>query len=97
MPHWKLPLIRNALGNHDGNELEVSFMLLNRHPPPTQYLEIDAEAAPAVEALAAAYPEYVRADELPLDYLDNQMKVVQDLWERKLIVTRKKLESHYDD
>jgi len=62
-----------------------------------QFLEIDVEAAPAVEALTAAYPEYVRADKLPLDYLDNQMKVVQDLWERKLIVTRKKLESHYDD
>ena len=76
------------------NLKRLLVMLLNCHP---QYLEIDAEAAPAVEALAAAYPEYVRADELPLDYLDNQMKVVQDLWERKLIVTRKKLESHYDD
>jgi len=50
-----------------------------------------------VEALTAAYPNYVRADELPLDFLDNQMKVVQDLWERKLIVTKKKLDSHYDD
>lgn len=60
-----------------------------------QFLEVEADSAPAVEMLARNYPEYTRADELPLK-LDEQMKVVQDLWERKLIVTREKLESHYD-
>ncbi len=55
------------------------------------------ECAPAVEAFLDAYPRFIRAEDLPLDNLDEKMRIVQDLWERKLIMTRQPLESHYDD
>lgn len=62
-----------------------------------QFLEIDRDLAPAVEALQNAYPSFMKAEDLPLEGLDERMRVVQDLWERKVIMTREPLESHYDD
>lgn len=62
-----------------------------------QFLEVDAEVAPAIEALINTYPEYIKVENLPIDKLDTKMKVVQDLWEKKLLLTRFPLEAHYDD
>lgn len=67
------------------------------HEAEEQFLEIDSDLAPAVEAIVTAYPEYVKAEDLPLENLEEKMKVVQDLWERKLIMTREPLVVHYDD
>ena len=62
-----------------------------------QFMEVDSETAPAIEALIQKYPEYVKVEDLPMDELDGKMKVVQDLWERKLLLTKLPLEAHYDD
>lgn len=62
-----------------------------------QYLEIDSDLAPAVEHLIQAYPGFIRAQELPCEGLDLKMSLVQDLWEKGLVMTRMPLESHYDD
>ncbi|TRY71937.1 hypothetical protein TCAL_11489 [Tigriopus californicus] len=62
-----------------------------------QFVEIDRDLAPAVEALQNIYPNFIKAENLPLEGLDERMRVVQDLWERKVIMTREPLESHYDD
>lgn len=62
-----------------------------------QYLEVDMATAPAIEALINQYPEFMKVENLPIDELDLKMKVVQDLWEKKLLVTKAPLEAHYDD
>jgi lysine-specific demethylase/histidyl-hydroxylase NO66 len=62
-----------------------------------QFLEVDAENAPAIEALLSKYPDYLTVEDLPIEELDTKMKVVQDLWERKLLLTKVPLEAHYDD
>lgn len=67
------------------------------HEVDEQYLEIDCGLAPAVEALIEAYPKYIKAEDLLVDGLDLKMQLVQDLWERKIIMTRQPLEAHYDD
>ena len=62
-----------------------------------QYLEIDADVAPALEALVTAYPNYVTVESLPVADLMVRQQVVQDLWEKKLLLTRQVLEAAYDD
>ncbi len=101
-PGTEIRLVRaNALRLvTEGDDVRVYYSVDNTreyHQMEEQFLEVEAEAAPAVEELINRYPEYTRAEELPLEFLDGQMKVVQDLWERRLLVTKQKLESHYDD
>ena len=60
-------------------------------------MEVDSETAPAIEALIQKYPEYMKVEDLPIEQLDTKMKVVQDLWEKKLLLTKEPLEAHYDD
>lgn len=77
------------------------------HAVDEQSLEVEPLMAPAIEHLCNAYPKYVTVESLPLGEadsddgtapgLDTLMRLVQDLWERKLIVTRRSLKSHYDD
>jgi len=62
-----------------------------------QYLEIEADVAPALEALVTAYPNYVTVESLPVADLMVRQQVVQDLWEKKLLLTRQVLEAAYDD
>jgi lysine-specific demethylase/histidyl-hydroxylase NO66 len=62
-----------------------------------QFLELDADTAPGIEALIQHYPNYVKVVDLPIEELDLKMKVVQDLWEKKLLLTKFPLEAHYDD
>ncbi len=40
---------------------------------------------------------FVQVEDLPMEELDSKMKVIQDLWERKLLLTRHPLDAHYDD
>ena len=62
-----------------------------------QFLELDSDTAPAIEALIENYPNYTKVENLPIEELDLKMKVVQDLWEKKLLLTKSPLEAHYDD
>ena len=67
------------------------------HEVEPQCLEIGADLAPAVEHLVTSYPEYVKVEELPLEDLQDRMKVVGDLWERGVLMTSEPLEAKYDD
>jgi len=67
------------------------------HEVDAQCLEIGADLAPAVEHLITSYPEFVKVEDLPLDDLQDRMKVVGDLWERGILMTSDPLEAKYDD
>ena len=67
------------------------------HEVEAQCLEIGADMAPAVEHLVTSYPEYVKVEDLPLEDLQDRMKVVGDLWERGILMTSEPLEAKYDD
>jgi len=62
-----------------------------------QFLEVGEELAPAVEHLITSYPAWTRVECLPLDSLEERMRVVGDLWERAILLTSEALEPHYDD
>jgi len=61
------------------------------------FLEVEADLIPAFKALINSYPAYMKVENLPIGELDMKMKVVQDLWEKKLLLTKNPLEAHYDD
>ena len=61
------------------------------------FLEVERDLVPAFKALINAYPAFMEVENLPIEELDLKMKVVQDLWEKKLLLTKDPLESHYDD
>ena len=67
------------------------------------FIEIEPEAAPTIEALIMAYPCFMKPEDLPYgnddddDDLMKKMKVVQDLWERNVLMSKEPLEAHYDD
>ena len=66
--------------------------------PEPYFLEIDEETAPAIEALIQSYPKYRSVESLPLADSDKKMQVAQDLWEKKLVLTRQTLENFkFDD
>ena len=67
------------------------------------FLELDEETVPSVVALIQAYPKYIKVEELPIlakisSDLAKKMRVAQDLWERRLLITRECLEAFkFDD
>ncbi|XP_041351839.1 ribosomal oxygenase 1-like isoform X2 [Gigantopelta aegis] len=61
-----------------------------------QYIEIQAEVAPAVEFLIHNYPEYIPVDSLPLDSLEERISIAKDLYEKGLLITGDPLEPLYD-
>ena len=61
------------------------------------FLEVERDLIPAFKALINAYPAFMKVENLPIGELDLKMKVVQDLWEKKLLLTKDPLESHYGD
>jgi len=67
------------------------------HEVEEQFLELEEDQAPALEFLITSYPAYVKVEELPLDNIEDKMKVAGDLWEKKIIMTSEPLESKYDD
>lgn len=67
------------------------------HAMEEQFLELDSDLAPAMEHLIQTYPGFSRAQDLPCTGLDLKMTMVQDLWEKGILMTRMPLESHYDD
>jgi len=67
------------------------------HEVGEQSLEVGSDLAPAVEHLITSYPAWVKVEELPLEELEDRMKVAGDLWERGILMTNEPLEAHYDD
>merc|ERR1712096_267321 len=61
-----------------------------------QSLEVGSDLAPAVEHLVTTYPAWVKVEDLPLEELEDRMKVAGDLWERGVLMTSDPLEAHYD-
>ena len=44
------------------------------------------------------YPNYITFEELPLEDLAEKMRIAQDLWEKRLLLTREVLEPFkFDD
>ncbi|KAK3580866.1 hypothetical protein CHS0354_032927 [Potamilus streckersoni] len=62
-----------------------------------QFIEITAEAAPAVEYLILAYPDYVPVDSLPLATIEDRIEIASTLYDYGLIVTEEPLEPIADD
>ena len=63
------------------------------HQTEPQFIEIDPDHAEVVEALIAAYPDYMSIQMLPTEDLD----IIQMLWENKLLLVRNPLEGDDDD
>ena len=61
------------------------------------FLEVEQDLVPGFKALINTYPAYMKVKNLPIEELDLKMKVVQDLLEKKLLLTKNPLEAHYDD
>merc|ERR1719339_451899 len=67
------------------------------HEVGEQSLEVGSDLAPAVEHLITSYPAWIKVEDLPLEELEDRMKVAGDLWERGILMTNEPLEAHYDD
>ena len=67
------------------------------HEVDSQCMEIGPDLAPALEHLITNYPEWSKVEELPLDDLEERMKVAGDLWEKGIVITSEPLEPKYDD
>jgi len=62
-----------------------------------QFLEVGEELAPAIEHLVTVYPKWTKVESLPVDQLEDRMRVVGDLWEKGVLMTSEPLEAKYDD
>merc|ERR1712112_21547 len=67
------------------------------HEVDSQCMEIGPDLAPALEHLITNYPEWSKVEQLPLDDLEERMKVAGDLWEKGIVITSEPLEPKYDD
>ena len=62
------------------------------------FLEIDEDTMPCVQALIQAYPNFLAIEKLPIEDLEQKMKIAQDMWEKKLLMTEERLEPFkFDD
>ncbi|XP_061172709.1 ribosomal oxygenase 1-like isoform X1 [Saccostrea echinata] len=57
------------------------------HEVEPTFIQISAEAAPAVEYLIHSYPKYVPVDSLPLPTLDQRIDVASMMYEKGLLIT----------
>ena len=63
-----------------------------------QFFEIEVETVPCIKSLINAYPNYITVEELPIEDLAEKMRIAQDLWEKRLIITKEILEPFkFDD
>ncbi|CAN7999670.1 unnamed protein product [Ixodes hexagonus] len=70
------------------HSLDNSRVYQEREP---QWVELDAERAPAVEALLHAYPGYLRIQDLPLKGPTECVELASLLYDRGLLITRELL------
>jgi len=101
-PDTSVRLIRSTAVRmvQEGEEIKVYYSTENTreyHETDEQWLEIDADLAPAVDHLITTYPEWCKVEELPVEDLEARMRVVGDLWEKGILLTAEPLEAHYDD
>jgi len=101
-PDTSIRLIRSTAVRlvSEEDSVQVFFSTENTreyHEVGEQSLEVGSDLAPAVEHLITSYPAWVKVEDLPLDELEDRMKVAGDLWERGILMTNEPLEAHYDD
>ena len=41
-----------------------------------QFMDVDSDTAPAIEALIQKYPEYIKVEDLPMDELDGKLREI---------------------
>lgn len=63
------------------------------HEKEPQYLEVESEAAPAIEFLINNYPNYCTVEELPLKTIEARIVVASCLYDVGLLVTGEPLDS----
>lgn len=76
------------------NCLRIYFSIDNTteyHEVESQYLEIDTDQAAAIEFLLAMYPDFIQIADIPMDNREEKLSLVQNLWEKGLLVTEKPL------
>ena len=62
------------------------------------FLELDEETVPSIITLLKRYPKYIKLEELPHEDLAQKMRIAQDLWEKRLLMTKDILEPFkFDD
>lgn len=54
------------------------------------FIELDGDAAPAIEYLIKAYPEYSSINEMPLE-MEDSLAIAKELWSRGLLMTQSPL------
>jgi len=101
-PDTNIRLIRSTAVRlvSEDDSVQVYFSTENTreyHEVEEQSLEVGSDMAPAVEHLITSYPAWVKVEDLPLEELEDRMKVAGDLWERGILMTSEPLEPHYDD
>ena len=63
-----------------------------------KFFEVEEETVPCINFLIKTYPNYITIEELPLEDLAEKMRIAQDLWEKRLLVTSDVLEPFkFDD
>lgn len=67
------------------------------HGNEPQYIDISAEAGPAVEYLIHSYPDFVTIDSLPLGTLDEKIAIASVLYDHGLLMTSEPLDPIDDD
>ena len=62
------------------------------------FLELDEETVPSIITLLKKYPNYIKLEDLPHEDLAQKMRIAQDLWEKRLLMTKEILEPFkFDD
>ncbi|XP_075539614.1 bifunctional lysine-specific demethylase and histidyl-hydroxylase NO66-like [Dermacentor variabilis] len=57
-----------------------------------QWILLEEDQAPAVEALLHAYPGYLKVDDLPLDNPLDRLELASLLYDKGLLITKQPLE-----
>ncbi|XP_063993365.1 ribosomal oxygenase 1 [Diachasmimorpha longicaudata] len=57
------------------------------HEVEVQFLEVGEELIKGIKQIIAAYPEFIRVDDLEIEGEDNKVQVARDLWEKGLLLT----------
>lgn len=61
------------------------------HEEEEQFLELEMTVVPVICHIINSFPKYVTIEELPHDDEVVKIQIVSDLWERGILVTKKRL------
>ncbi|XP_013379273.1 ribosomal oxygenase 1 [Lingula anatina] len=91
-PDTPIKIIRKGVLRLVGEEdqVRIYYTLENArlyHDTEPKFFEISADAAPAVEHLIFAYPDFVTVDSLPMKTLPEKTEIANALYEKGLLMT----------